>query len=194
MNHLPVKIPHIRASVTSCIITLYRRSQFSVPYITSRYLRQPPVSHFYEAYNTLPMYLREDTGVMGCPYVARDILLPYLTYSTTRRWSFSFIPPPTELSGEVAAIEVPSGHKNVAFRASRVGSVTLLQDHMCIPHVVVQKMDPEVGPDHRVLLTPLQWAPNHVHIIIYLNTPKPGPPPQNKLQGTITDGSIVHEE
>ena len=36
--------------------------------------------------------------------------------------------------------------------------VTLLQDHNCVPHVVVRKVNPEVGPASRSPLAPLHWS------------------------------------
>ena len=36
--------------------------------------------------------------------------------------------------------------KNISFWESGVGSVPLLQDHNCAPHVTMHKVNPEVGP------------------------------------------------
>ena len=51
------------------------------------------------------------------------------------------------------------GHKHVALEAPGVGLVTLLQDHNFLPHVVVCKVNPEVGPSWRRVQLPRYWAP-----------------------------------
>ena len=76
-----------------------------------------------------------------------------------------FLSPPSDLSGGVASVEVPPGKKYVTFRASGVGSVTLLQDHKCVPHMTVHKMDLEVGLDRIPPPTPLYLSPNHIQSI-----------------------------
>ena len=37
-------------------------------------------------------------------------------------------------------------HKNVALGAPGVGLIALIQDHNCVPHMEVCKVNPEVGP------------------------------------------------
>ena len=48
----------------------------------------------------------------------------------------------------MADIEGLLGHRNFAFMEFGVGLVTLLHYHKCAPHVVVQRMDPEIGSNH----------------------------------------------
>ena len=54
--------------------------------------------------------------------------------------------PYAECCGQVPAIKGLLWHKHVALRAHGVGAVTFLQDHNCIPHVAVRKVNLEVGP------------------------------------------------
>ena len=50
-------------------------------------------------------------------------------------------------------------HKHVALGEPGVGAVNLLQDHNYIPHVVVRKVNPEVGPTWRPSEAPFCQAP-----------------------------------
>ena len=50
---------------------------------------------------------------------------------------------------------IASGIRGGVFGASGVGSVTLLKYNKYFPHVVVHKMNPEVGLDSRLPLTTL---------------------------------------
>ena len=75
----------------------------------------------------------------------------------------------------MASVKVPSGHKNVAFGALGVGSVTLLQYLKYVPHVEVQKIDLEVGPDCCHTLAPLHQESQNIPriweidpVVIYL--------------------------
>ena len=70
--------------------------------------------------------------------------------------AFELITLPADLRGGVVTIKVPPGYKYVSYGASGEGAVILLQDHRCISHLAVQKIDLEVGPDFRPPLTPLQ--------------------------------------
>ena len=76
--------------------------------------------------------------------------------------AFALFPPSKYFCGKVVAVKGLSGHKHVAFVALGVGLVTLLQDFKCAMHVVVYKMNPDVGPDHIPPLTPLHQALNNV--------------------------------
>ena len=51
-----------------------------------------------------------------------------------------------ECGGQVQVFEGLLWHKHVALRAPGVGEYTFLQDHNCIPHVEVCKVNPEVSP------------------------------------------------
>ena len=51
------------------------------------------------------------------------------------------------------AIDIPLHDKHVAFLASGVGPVPFLQDHNCVPHMPVQKLNPEDGPVCRYSIT-----------------------------------------
>ena len=59
----------------------------------------------------------------------------------------------------MSAIKGLLEHKHVALGEPGVGLVTLLQDHNCILHVVVCKVNPEVGPTQRPTQSPLYLAP-----------------------------------
>ena len=58
----------------------------------------------------------------------------------------------------MTAIESPLRNKIVSFGSSGVGLVSFLQDYNCIPHVTVQKVNPEVGKIFLSSLTPHHWA------------------------------------
>ena len=58
-----------------------------------------------------------------------------------------------------------NGH--ISFGAYGVGPVPLLQDHKCVPHVIVNKVNPDVGPVHFSSLTPLHRLPESFHNICY---------------------------
>lgn len=60
------------------------------------------------------------------------------------------------------AVHFLIGHKYVTFRSLWVGSVTFLQYHKSVPHMVVHKIDPEVGPDHFPPPTPFHQALNRI--------------------------------
>ena len=58
-----------------------------------------------------------------------------------------FLSPALKVSCEVPVVEVLVGHKYIALGTTGspgLGSVTLLQDHNCVPHMAVRKMNPEV--------------------------------------------------
>ena len=59
---------------------------------------------------------------------------------------FPLRPPFTYHHVRVAPVKSLTGYKHVIPGAARVGAVALLQDHYHVLHVVVNKVDPEVGP------------------------------------------------
>ena len=64
----------------------------------------------------------------------------------------------------MSAVKGILGHKYVALGATRVGSVTLLQDQNCILHVAVCKVNPEVGTTQRsTTMETLYQAPDLQH-------------------------------
>ena len=64
----------------------------------------------------------------------------------------------------MSAVKGILGHKYVALGATRVGSVTLLQDQNCILHVAVCKVNLEVGTTQRsTTMETLYQAPDLQH-------------------------------
>ena len=75
----------------------------------------------------------------------------------------------------MAAVGGRKRQKHVTASAARMGEVTLLQDHHLVPHIVVQKVHPDICPDR----------------FPYHGTPSPGMPathpPLGKTHGTCWD-------
>ena len=74
----------------------------------------------------------------GCPDLGKDL----------RGGGLSHCPRPRLLlrqSAPLPSVEGLVGNKHVALGAPGVGSVTLLQDHYCVPHMTVRKVNREVG-------------------------------------------------
>ena len=74
--------------------------------------------------------------------------------------AFPLFPPLTEVCGGVPALEGQLCNKHVTLGTSGVGSVALFQYHNCVPHMAVQKVNPEVGLVCCSPWTPLHWAPD----------------------------------
>ena len=56
-----------------------------------------------------------------------------------------FLPPVIKGRHEVPAVEVLVQYTHVALGSPGVILVTLLQDHYCVLHLAVRKVNPEVG-------------------------------------------------
>ena len=65
---------------------------------------------------------------------------------------------------KVPAVKDILGHKHVALGAPGAGSVTLLQDHNCILHVAMCKVNPEVGPTGRPTQAPLSVLCMNIYV------------------------------
>ena len=72
-----------------------------------------------------------------------DIFPPTSTSSAAKRWRFRS--PLAEFSEGVPAIQRPLWDKHDTHREAGLGTVALLQDHICFLYVVVCKFNPELG-------------------------------------------------
>ena len=68
--------------------------------------------------------------------------------------------PCVEIQRWVAAVQRRPRYGHVTGRAVGVGAVPFLQNHYRVPHMAVQKVDPEVGARCRPPLAAHHWTPN----------------------------------
>ena len=59
--------------------------------------------------------------------------------------AFTLLPPPDDIHGRMAPVKGLLGHKHVTFGALGEGLIILFQDRKCVLHVVVHKLDLQVG-------------------------------------------------
>ena len=76
-----------------------------------------------------------------------------------RTFPFLLLDPLTEISGGMPDVQWFLVNKHSTLRAAWEGPVELLQDDNGISHVVVRKLNPEVGPVGRPPLASHHWAP-----------------------------------
>ena len=83
--------------------------------------------------------------LQGMAILHKGGLSPHLCLLLHQTQLIPFCSPHAEGSGRVASVERLPGHKHVAVWETGVGTVTFLQNHYHIPHVVVHKVNPGIG-------------------------------------------------